>query len=112
MLDLTAFDSCIVCGSKEYSTLATQGQLQEEIRFRDHLVRRHGLQIRNRINLADAQECKQYAIPEQIVFLARVQWASDALTRLSLGKAIKGRWIQVDRRKLDSTPDSWFPRGD
>ncbi len=61
-----------------------------------------GISIHNRINLADAQECKHYAIPEQGVFLSRVQWASNALARLSLGKAVKGPWIQVACRKSES----------
>jgi SAM-dependent methyltransferase len=65
-----------------------------------------GISIRNRINLADAQECKQYAIPEQGVFLSRVLWASEALAQLSLGEAIKGPWIQIDCRKSESAPSS------
>jgi SAM-dependent methyltransferase len=61
-----------------------------------------GITVRNRINLADAQECKHFSIPEQGVFLSRIQWASGALARASLGKAVKGPWIQVACRKLES----------
>ncbi len=60
------------------------------------------IRVHNRINLSDAQECKQYAIPEQGVFLSHVQWSSEGLARLSLGKAIKGPWIEVACRKAGS----------
>lgn len=57
------------------------------------------IRIRNRINLADAQECNEFAIPEQGVYISRVQAASTVLARLTLGRALRGPWIQVISRK-------------
>jgi SAM-dependent methyltransferase len=57
------------------------------------------IDIRNRINLPDSQDQKPFAVSEQGTYLARVQRASEIVTRLSFGLMVKGPWIQVSCRK-------------
>ncbi len=53
------------------------------------------IDIRNYINVADADKCRKYEIPEQGTYVSRVQAASNALALVSFGRAVKGPWIRV-----------------
>ncbi len=57
------------------------------------------IDVRNHINVADADECRKYEIPEQGIYVSRVQAASNALAVVSFGRAIMGPWIRSICRK-------------